>query len=227
LSDYQAQTPTVRRAIIDALCVNPAAAEALLGAIAGKQLARAELDAARENRLRAHRDPQVARRAKELLTTAPPAERQAVLADYQSALKLAPDVTAGKQLFRQHCAVCHKIGDLGVDVAPDISDSRVKTPEQLLVDILNPNQAIDNNYTSYTVVMADGSVHSGIIGGETASAITLRQQEAKTVELLRADVETIKSTGLSLMPEGFEKQLSQQQLADLISFIKNWRYLEQ
>ncbi len=110
---------------------------------------------------------------------------------------------------------------------PNISDSRVKLPQQLLVDILNPNQAIDNNYASYTVVMQSGAVHTGIIAAETAASITLRQPENKTLDLLRADIELIRSSGASLMPEGFEKQLSRQQMADLISFVKNWRYLEQ
>jgi putative heme-binding domain-containing protein len=114
-----------------------------------------------------------------------------------------------------------------VDVAPDISDSRVKSQAQLLTDILNPNQAIDNNYVSYTVAMADGNVHTGLIAAETASSVTLRQPENKTLTLLRVDIETLKSNGVSLMPEGFEKHLSHQQLADLIGFVKNWRYLEQ
>ncbi len=114
-----------------------------------------------------------------------------------------------------------------MDVAPDISDSRVKTPSQLLTDILNPNQAIDNNYVSYTVATSDGNVHSGLIAAETASAVTLRQPENKTLTLLRADIEAIRSSGVSLMPEGFEKHLSHQQMADLIAFVKNWRYLEQ
>ncbi len=156
-----------------------------------------------------------------------PAERSAVLAEYQPALTLKSDPRAGKQSFRKHCAGCHHIGDVGVDVAPDISDSRVKTPAQLLTDILNPNQAIDNNYVSYTIATSDGNVHTGIIAAETAGSITLRQQENKTVSVLRADIEAIRSSGVSLMPEGFEKHFSKQQMADLIGFIKNWRYLEQ
>ncbi len=165
--------------------------------------------------------------AAKILATSIPAERKAVLADYRQALTLSADPAAGKQLFRQHCATCHHVGDVGVDVAPDISDSRVKTPEQLLTDILNPNQAIDNNYVSYTVATADGNVHTGIIAAETAASLTLRQPENKTLTLLRADIEAIRSSGVSLMPEGFEKHLSHQQMADLIAFVKNWRYLDQ
>jgi putative heme-binding domain-containing protein len=227
LSLYPDQTPVVRAAIREALCSQPASATALLEGVQTGAISRAELGANVDARLRQHRDESVRKLAEKLLAAEVPAERKAVLADYQQSLTLTPDVLAGKALFRQHCATCHHIGDVGVDVAPDISDSRVKTAAQLLTDILNPNQAIDNNYVSYTVVMNDGNVHTGLIASETSSSVTLRQPENKTVTLLRADIESLRSSGISLMPEGFEKHFSYQQFADLIGFVKNWRYLEE
>ncbi len=224
---FPAQTPAVRRAILDTLVSHPSRAQLLLDALESNQIARTEIDAARENRLLQHADPAIRRRAATLLTKVLPAERKLVLEQYRSALALKSDPRAGKELFRKHCSICHHIGDVGVDVAPDISDSRVKTPEQLLTDILNPNQAIDNNYVSYSVITRDGNVHTGIIAAETASSITLRQPENKRLDLLRADIETLRSNGVSLMPEGFEKNISRQEMADLISFVKNWRYLDQ
>jgi putative heme-binding domain-containing protein len=226
LASFTAQTPTVRRAILDALVAQRASAGRLLDAIESGDIPRRELDAARENALRKHPDAKIRARAQKLLVAAVPAERKRVLEEYQTCLTLPADPRAGLELFRQHCSTCHRIAGVGVNVAPDISDSRVKTPEQLLTDILHPNQAIDNNYVSYTVV-AGGVVHTGLIANETASSITLRQPENKSVDLLRADIESVQSTGVSLMPEGFEKHLSQRQMADLISFIKNWRYLDQ
>jgi putative membrane-bound dehydrogenase-like protein len=224
---FAAQTPAVRRAYIDALMANPQRAALLLDELDAGRIARNEIDAARADRLKNSADSAVQKRAAKLLAQSLPAERQRVLDDYRTALKLQSNPASGKELFTKHCATCHRIAGIGVDVAPDISDSRVKLAEQLLVDILNPNQAIDNNYASYTVVMQDGAVHTGIIAAETAGSITLRQPEDKRLDLLRADVELIRTSGASLMPEGFEKQLTHQQMADLISFIKNWRYLEQ
>jgi putative membrane-bound dehydrogenase-like protein len=227
LASYPQQTPQVRGVIREALSARPEAARQLLVAVRDGRIARAELGAAGESRLTQHRHEAVRQLAATVLTTEVPAERNAVLADYQASLTLTPDALAGKALFRQHCATCHHISDVGVDVAPDISDSRVKSQSQLLTDILNPNQAIDNNYVSYTVAMADGNIHTGLIAAETASSVTLRQPENKSLTLLRVDIETLKSNGVSLMPEGFEKHLSYQQMADLIGFVKNWRYLEQ
>ena len=56
--------------------------------------------------------------------------------------------------------------------------------------------------------------------------MTLKQAEGKTVTLLREDIDELKSNGVSLMPVGLEKTIDKQQMADLISFIKNWRYLD-
>jgi len=132
----------------------------------------------------------------------------------------------GKAIFKNRCSVCHKIGDVGVQFAPDISDSRVKKPEQLLTDILQPNRAIDSNYYSYTATTVDGRVHTGVLAAETSTSITLKQQEGKSETLRRDEIEDLRNNGVSFMPEGLEKDIPMQEMADLISFIKNWRYLD-
>jgi hypothetical protein len=69
-------------------------------------------------------------------------------------------------------------------------------------------------------------VESGVISAETATSITLKQPEGKVLTLLRIDIEELKNTGLSLMPVGVEKNVDQQAMADLIFWLKNWRYLD-
>ena len=152
-------------------------------------------------------------------------DRTQALADYQSVLSLTGDSVRGREVFRSRCSTCHQIGGIGVNVAPDISDSREKKPEQILTDILDPNRAIDNNYVGYSVLLADGQVLSGIITAEAPTSLTIKQAEGKTATILRSEIEELRSTGKSLMPEGLEKGVTREQMADLISFIKNWRYL--
>ena len=165
-------------------------------------------------------------RATKLLADTVPADRKQVLADYQVALKLKATPQAGELIFRKQCATCHRIGKIGHNVAPDIADSRSKQPSQLLTHILQPNRVIDSNYISYSVITNEGQVLTGILVTETSTSITLRQAEGKEVTLLRSQVEALRSNGVSMMPEGLEKNISHQQMADLISFIKNWRYLD-
>ena len=226
LRSLQQQTPAVRRAMFDALLAQPERAALLLDEIAAGKIRATELDPLQAGRLVKHPDASLRARAAELLAAALPADRSQVLADYRAALELKADPQRGREIFKKTCTACHRIGSLGVDVAPSIADSRTKTQEQLLIDILEPSKAIDNNYVSYSIITADGQTLVGIIAAETASSITLKMPENKTVSLLRSEIEELRSNGISLMPDGLERGLAKQDMADLISFIKNWRYLE-
>jgi putative heme-binding domain-containing protein len=149
-----------------------------------------------------------------------------VLEQYAPALQRKGDALRGREVFRQNCATCHQVGGVGVRVGPDISDTRTKTAEMLLRDILNPNAAIDSNYVSYTVQTKSGKEISGLIISESAASVTLQRAEAQTETVLRQDIEEMRSSGVSLMPEGLEKTITMDQMADLLAFLKNWRYLD-
>lgn len=226
LEQFPIQTPPVRRSILQALLRNPERTQLTLDEIAAGRIAVSELDPLFVRTLSNHQDQAIRTRALQLLAAALPAERKQVLETYQTALSLKADPQRGRAIFEKNCATCHKIGTIGVDVGPDIADSRTKTPAQLLTDILNPNQAIDNNFMSYTVVTQDGKSATGVIAAESASSITLRQPENKTIIVLRQDIDELRSNKISLMPEGLEKNVTVEQMADLVSFIKNWRYLD-
>lgn len=218
-------TPSLRAAVIQSLLVTPPRAKALLARLESGDLAVTEIPPLAAQSLRRHRDEEIRERATALFAAAS-ADRDRVIADYQPALQMTADPHRGRDVFKKECSGCHRVADVGVDVGPDIADSRVKSPTQLLTDILAPNQAIDSNYLGYSVITADGRVLTGIIAGETPTSITLRQQENKTVTLLRSEIDELQSSGMSLMPEGLERNVDIQQMADLISFIKNWRYLD-
>ena len=155
-----------------------------------------------------------------------PADRKQALEAYQAALTTKGDALRGKAIFQKNCATCHRVGDVGVDVGADIADTRAKTPELLMTNILNPNQAIDSNYINYVVLTKSGKVLTGIIAAETASSITLKRAENQTEIVLRQEIDELESTGQSLMPEGLEKNITIPEMADLLSFLKNWRYLD-
>lgn len=225
LSGFRRSTPAVRRAILDFLLTNTERTKSLLDAIQAEKLAVSELSPNQVKRLTGHRDAAIKKRSKELLAAAIPADRREVLEEYQNVLSMNADPDRGKAVFVKNCAACHRIGSEGVNVAPDIADSRTRQPEALLTDILDPNRAIDNNYFSFTVLTSAGQTETGIIETETENSLTLKQPEGKTAVILKSDIEDLKSDGVSLMPVGLEKNIDKQQMADLISFIKNWRYL--
>jgi putative heme-binding domain-containing protein len=226
LENLDSQTPAMRGAIFDALLMQSERTSQLLDAIEAGRIKPGELGQLRVNRLAGHREPAIQKRAKQLLAAALPADRQQALEKYQVSLTLEGEPRRGREVFRKNCATCHKVAGVGVDVGPSIADTYNKKVEQLLADILQPSRAIDNNFVSYAVTTNDGVAYVGIVVAETPASITLKLPEAKTVSLLRSEIDEMRSTGQSLMPDGLEKNITPQEMADCLTFLKNWRYLE-
>jgi putative heme-binding domain-containing protein len=226
LDQFPAMRPAVKRACLDAVLRQPTTTRLLLDALEAKDISANEIDSIRMNRMLKHSDNTIASRATAIQGGLVNADRQAVLAKYRAALALEAFPKRGEIVFRKNCATCHKIGEIGIQVAPDISDSRTRQPIQILTDILQPNRAIDNNYMHYSIILNDGRVLDGILATETSSSVTLRQPEGKQEVVARSEIDEIISRGVSLMPEGLEKNITLQQMADLVSFVKNWRYLD-
>ena len=148
----------IRSAIISALLTSEPRITKLLDLVESNQVSFLEIGQTRLASLQQVKNPEIQARLQKLIAANAPADRSKVLEEYQAALTHEHDPLRGRELFAKNCAQCHKVGDLGVEVAPNISDSRVKTQAQLLTDILDPNRAIDNNYFSYTLVDANGLV---------------------------------------------------------------------
>jgi putative heme-binding domain-containing protein len=89
----------------------------------------------------------------------------------------------------------------------------------VLLNVLDPNKEISPNYVNYTVVLKNGETASGLIAEETPTSISLKRANNVQDTILRQNIESIASSGISLMPEGMESAISQQQMADLIAFL--------
>ena len=227
LEDWKGYSPAIRNAVAEAMTRSAGRITRLLDAMEAGIVLPSELGPGRTQQLLSDRLPEAVRnRAQQLVARGVSEDRTKVIEQYRAALELRPDLEKGRALFEKTCATCHRVAGIGVDVGSDIADSRARTPEALLVDILNPNAAIDANYVNYTVVTSSGRLFTGVIASETASSVTLRRAENETDVVLRQDIDEMRSNGVSLMPEGLEKDLTLQDLADLIGFLKNWRYVE-
>ena len=127
--------------------------------------------------------------------------------------------TAGAVVFKKLCASCHRLGSEGIDVGPDLAALRDKSPEALLIAILDPNRAFEARYANFTIGTTDGRTLTGLIASESATSVTLRRQDGKEDVLLRSQIEEMTASGQSLMPEGLEKDLKPADLADLIAYL--------
>ncbi len=149
-------------------------------------------------------------------------DRAAVIESYRAALASHKgDPENGKLVFQKAaCMTCHQVGGIGVDVGPSLNDVKIKPAEALLTDILDPNRAIEDRWVSQTIESTDGRILSGLIHGEDATAITLRIPGGVTMTVPRAEVKSLTSAGISLMPVGLEAAITKEEMADLIAFLK-------
>ncbi|MCI0537389.1 MAG: c-type cytochrome [Verrucomicrobiales bacterium] len=164
-------------------------------------------------------DEQVKELATKLFSDAAPRSRKEVVAKYQAALSMKGDARRGQKVFETACATCHRAGDLGKDVGPNLATIRQWNPDQVLGNILDPNREVAPNFVGYTVETRDGRTLDGIIADESAASLTLKRAEGVTETVLRRDIATISGSGLSLMPEGLEANITVEQMVDLIAFL--------
>ena len=127
----------------------------------------------------------------------------------------------GKSSFQKICAACHRIGQDGQDVGPPLKSLHEKSPEQLLISILDPNREVDPRFQAYGILTIDGRVLTGVIREESANQIILAESGGKLVTVARDDIEQIKGNGTSLMPTGLHLQLTPEAMAELILWLRN------
>jgi putative membrane-bound dehydrogenase-like protein len=216
--DWKTHSPQIRGAILDAILSRGSWTSSLLSALEDGCVPPAEIDPARRQLLLSRRNGAQRSRA-EAVFAHQATPRQAVVDSYRSALGMKGDEARGAAVFKKLCASCHRLGNEGVEVGPDLATLTDKSPEALLVAVLDPNRAFETKYTSFNVATTDGRVLNGLIASESATAVTLRRQDGKEDVLLRSQIEDMAASGQSLMPEGVEKDLKPRDLADLIAFL--------
>src|SRR5205085_3047518 len=124
-------------------------------------------------------------RAAKLFAAAISPDREKVLAAYQEVLKLTGDTGHGRAVFAKSCSACHKLGDVGHEVGPDLAQLQNKSPAYLLQEVLDPNRNVDSRYVEYRAFTKAGREFAGLLHAESATSITLRAQEGKDQVLLR------------------------------------------
>ena len=221
LADYRSFAPGLRGEACSVLLSRDAWRDELLAVLESKQLAPTDLDAASRQRLLDHKSKDVRERAAKLLAVDLNTDRAKLVAEYLPTVRAGGDVQHGSQLFAKRCAQCHKLGNVGHSVGPDLSSLTDKSPEAMLIAILDPNRAVETKFVTFAAVTKSGVTHSGILANETASNLTLRAAEAKETSLLRNELDELQSTTKSLMPEGLEKEVTPTDAAALIAYIRN------
>jgi putative heme-binding domain-containing protein len=221
LGEFSRFTPKLQSAVIHTMLAREDRLSTLLAAIEDGRVPRAGIDATRRLQLLNHPRQEIAAKAQQLLSsTGGTADRQDVLAEYKVALRMPRDLERGKKIFEQQCNKCHRLGDQGFEVGPDMLTAKTRADETLLLDVLDPSNQITVGYNQYTVITEDGRIFSGVLAAETATSITLREEEKKETVILRKDIDEMVASPLSMMPQDVEKEVTPQDLADLLGFLR-------
>jgi len=215
-------SPVMKGAGLRMLLGKAETTRALLDAFEGGKMQIAELSLAQKQTLLAHPEKGIASRAKKLLASGgglPSADRQKVIDQFLPLLAKKANADAGKLMFKKHCAVCHTHNGEGNKVGPDLTGMAVHPKAELLIHLLDPSRSVEGNYRLYSVSTADGRFFNGMLTSESKTAIELIDPQAKKHVVQREEIDTLQATSKSVMPEGFEKQLSEQEVLDLLEFL--------
>jgi putative membrane-bound dehydrogenase-like protein len=213
-------TVAARRELVAALAGSPTLAETLIQALESQMIAASELDASTRDALAHVRDRALGQRAGAVLSRFTQPRRDAVIARYKGALALAADPRRGEAIFARNCQTCHLHQGRGHKVGPDLSGVAGRAGDALLVDILDPNRDVEADFLMVSIATRGGRMASGLLAEETASTLKLRRADAVDETVLRSEIDQIRSTGQSLMPEGLEQAISVAEMADLIAFLR-------
>ena len=215
-------SPQTRRTWLDQLLAEPAAARGVLTRLEEGRLLAADLEARHRNTLVAYPEAAIARRAEAVLHSGGEGPRGELVENWLAELDtLQASAVTGRAVFEQRCAACHRVQDVGRDVGPDLAALTDRSTAALVTAVLDPNRAVEAKYLSYTLLTTEGRLQTGLLAEENGAGVTLITADGTPTEVPRMEIEQLACSQKSLMPEGLERDLTPQSLADLIAFVQS------
>jgi putative membrane-bound dehydrogenase-like protein len=220
VSRWQTYTPRIRDAVLTTLLSEERLVSVLLDAVDRGDVSATAVGPSRWQRLRAHRNPSIRKRAEALSESV----SGTAMRDYERTLRdvtaLSGNPTRGASIFTRYCSACHTSGGTGGHVGPDLTGIRNQPAAALLLHIVVPDYEIAPGYEAYTVETRDGRTIFGRLESDAPNSVTLRDAAGQAHTILRTDVKVMTAGTSSLMPAGFDQMMSAQDLADLIAYLK-------
>ncbi|HTN74331.1 MAG TPA: PVC-type heme-binding CxxCH protein, partial [Pirellulaceae bacterium] len=221
LRGWRTRTPAQRMRIFETLLNTTAGTDVVLRGLAAKTITAEQLGSAQRQRLLSYPIDELRTRAKELLAHDSGASRAKIVEQYGAeALNRTADAQRGQVAFEKTCANCHKLNGVGHIVGPDLAALTDRSPQTLLIAMLDPNRAVEDKFREYLVLDHDGKLISGIVTSETGTSLTILAAAGKEHQVLRKDIDTLRASEKSLMPEGLERELTPQVCADIIAYVR-------
>ena len=224
LAEYPRLTDQLKAAARSALLGRKSwAAQALVavdeGELPAKDFAPAELRLVAEHGDRTLDD--LVRKHWGTFLAATPEEKLAEVRRLNNDLRAASgNAKAGKTLFTRHCANCHKLHAEGGAVGPDLTFANRNDRDYLLVSLVDPSSVIRKEFLTYSAMLEDGRIVSGLIAEQTAEQVTFFNAKAEKVVVPRASILELRESTVSLMPDNLYRELNPQELRDLFAYLE-------
>lgn len=213
-----------RSAALGAMTSRPALALPLLKAVQSGKFERKYLSALQIRQMRNLHDAEVDRMLDQTWgkVNESSAAAKATVARLKKAYTAAPlwayNGNAGRETFVQVCGVCHALSGSGGRLGPDLTGSWRNGLDYFLENIVDPNAVVGDNFQLHLLTKKDGTVISGLIEQETATALTLRTV-TESVIVAKADLKEHQKLAQSLMPPGLLEALPEQKVFELLKFL--------
>jgi putative heme-binding domain-containing protein len=141
---------------------------------------------------------------------------------------LRGEVRRGQTVFNSSkaaCLACHQVGYLGGHVGPDLTSiGQARSERDLLESIVYPSASFVRGYEPVVVATKQGEEHTGVVKKDAAEELVLATGPNAEVRVRRAEIAELRPGTVSIMPQGLDEQLSRQELADLLAFLKDTRW---
>lgn len=219
LEHWETLSPPLQDAALNTFMENDNRVNLLIESIESGKIMKASIGWSRSVRLMTQQNVVLRDRARTLL--AKNDGREKVVKDYQTALDLHGDLERGKLVYEKNCALCHQVkGELGIPFGPDLGTVQSWPASGIMTNILDPYQSIADSYDLWTIVLKNGETLQGVITTETPSSLTLRNVSGIVTTISRQEVKNQKAMHMSAMPDELEKQITHQEMADLLAFLQ-------
>jgi putative heme-binding domain-containing protein len=222
IAAYPKLSPELKPAVINALSRDPDAASAMLDAVEAKTIPVGDVNPNQVRQINGFGDKALADRVTKLVGTVKterdPARVQVVEKMRETLRHHSGDEIAGQAVFTRICAQCHTIYGKGGSVGPDLTGVGRENLDAILTNVLDPNLVIGASYFVNIAKMKNGTVASGVLVEESDTRIVLKDG-TKTYTLNRANVKELAQQKVSMMPEGLENTMSEQDFANLVAFL--------
>ena len=223
LSQYAKLEPELQPKAIELLTQRASWSKALLTAVGQNQIPAAALNVNQVAALQSSQDAELVKLVMAkwgTVRTQRNPQREQVVAEMKEFIRKTPgDAEQGQIVFKRVCAQCHKIHGDGNDVGPDLTSNGRNDFNQLLSNVFDPSLVIGAAYQARMIRTTEGRVLNGIPTEDNDQRVVLKLQGGKIEVIPHDEIEAMKTSELSLMPEGLEKQLKSEEIADLFSYL--------